>query len=172
MKLLIAVLMMVFSSAGFAEPKHLRTETWNSIYLLCELSGGERIFNFTLKRDEEKTFKGSATVLIENRREVYDDPKENFEDRLVIIGGSGNPFFTVVVANEKIVEQTDEKEFKFSTTPFTPPGEDTLYLSINRITGTLSYRNERWDSSIIGHSKTLRTTEFFGSCEKQTKQKF
>lgn len=170
MKLLLAVLMMVFSSAGFAEQKHLRTETWNSVYLLCELSGKEHYYDITLKRGEEKTFKGSATVLIENRREVYDDPKESIEGRIVRIGDSGNPFFRVVVADEKIVEQTDEKEFKFSTNPFTPPGEDTLYLSINRITGSLSYRDEDWDS--IGNLKTLRTTEFFGSCEKQTKQKF
>ena len=160
--------MMVFSSAGFAEPKHLRTETWNSVYLLCELSGEEKFTNFTLQHHQEKTLNGTATVVIENRREIFDDPKENFEYRIATIGSRGNPFFSVT-NSLSTVEQSSEKEFKFASSEDNG-GNDYTYLSINRMTGTLNYSDRNFLN--LTSENLLITKEFYGNCEKQTKQKF
>ena len=169
MKLLLAVLMMVFSSVVVAEPQYLRTESWNSLYLLCELSGESEAVNFTLQHNQKETLKGKATVVIENRRQVYDDPEENFDFRYVQIGDRGDPFFSILNTLET-VDKSNEKEFKFTSETDTGTN-DFKYLSINRMTGSLSFSERNWmDLSSIGKVRT--TKELFGSCEKQTKQKF
>ncbi|MDG1143540.1 MAG: hypothetical protein P8N92_02680 [Burkholderiales bacterium] len=162
MRLLITFLLFTIGLVSNAESERGETEILEEIFLLCQLSGREHRWD-TGTTDE---LRGPATVRIRHLRIIFPDPKNTYEVTQIVIGKSGNPFFNVI-DNTMGEDNSNQNGYDILWELNVEPGwNDREQISINRITGILDFSKNH---NFLG-SRT--TTEFSGTCEKQTKTRF
>ena len=153
-----------YSEEESTESQHVKSETLEEIYLLCELSGQITRYWTKEQKKEIQQIKGSTTVAVYHRRDFYTDPDDNEEFVGVVIGNSGNPLRASIfhpVDSFHFVGETEIKLYRHSDDPYI-----TEELIINRLTGILDFYEYRMHTG-LGYER-----RFSGTCERQTKRRF
>jgi len=159
MRVLIAWLVAMVSVSVSHAQNETNREILSEVILLCDLSGTSKTtVRISLATKETKFPRASVTVKIQKVR------NHDLVTYQANIGGGGSPFRAFLSSLES---PNSETEYSFQEGNMFEHAMPYKKLVINRFTGTLDYHYEDF-----GRKESFHEQNYFGTCEKQTKQKF